>query len=115
MEILDENLVDTPKEKVEKKPYLPIAFLLIMLIGGFYYFKFLNSVGIRGSLFQSLSAAVILFLLCLLINVVTVLIGRIFSREKDKLSIKTKAFWLERITGTFVNWCIIIGLIIMGG
>jgi len=114
MDILDENMVNNPEQKVEKKPYLPIAFLLVMLIGGFYYFKFLNSMGVRGNVYQSLVATIILMLFCLLINVATVLIGWLFSRKKDKLSIKTKAFWMERITGTFVNWCIIIGLILLG-
>jgi len=114
MDILDENMVNNPEQKVEKKPYLPIAFLLIMLVGGFYYFKFLNSMGIRGSVYQSLIATVIMMLFCLLLNVVTVLLGRLFSRKKDALSIKSKAFWVERITGTFVNWCVIIGLILVG-
>ena len=114
METLDEHLMDVPENNLTKRKYLPLLLLLIMLIGGVCYFKFLTSEGARGSLYQSFIASVLMLLFCLLINVVTVLIGRFFSSQENKVSIKTKAFWTARITGGFINWCIIIGLILVG-
>ena len=113
-EIID-DFDDVLPVKTNKKKGNALAAFLIMLIGGILYFKYINHLGQRADWSLVVACSFIFQFFCIVLNIITVFLGRLFSRNEAELeSVRTNAFWLDRVVGGFMNWVILIGLILLG-
>ena len=113
-EVLDD--FSMPQEKAtNKKIITAFVLLLIMLIGRAFYTKYVNVTGSRADLSVLTIATLALVLFCFGLSLISVLIGRLFSSNKKELvPINSKLFWLDRIIGGFINWSILMLLVLAG-
>lgn len=113
-EVANDSVVD-PKRATNKKDITAFVLSLVMFIGGGLYFKYINVMGSQAGWSIIIITTFIFQLFCIGLSLITVLVGQLFSKNKAALaSIKTKAFWLDRVIGGFVNWIILMGFILAG-
>jgi len=107
-EVLDDFL-DASEKTTTNKAVIAFALFAIMFIGSTFYNKYINVIGSRADLSVLLMATCMFIFLCIGLNLITVLIGRLFRRNKAKqASIKSKVFWLDRMIGGFIIWAILM-------
>lgn len=113
-EVLD-DFSDASKSTTNKKSILAFVLFIVMFTGSALYNKYVNVTGSRADFFVLTTATFIFVFLCIGLSTISVLLGRLFHENKSELiPIKSKTFWLDRVIGGFVNWLILMFLILAG-